>query len=84
MDTMIAKLIQSRSKSIKVLEVEVAKLDKLASESRVPAAQASLESVASVKRQRLSKLREELAGLIEAGRAQEVLPLDPAVRKGGK
>lgn len=82
MDSVIAKLIQSRTKSIKVLEAEVVKLDELASQSRVPAAQASLISVAQVKRQRLVKLKEELAGLVEAGRQQEVLPLDPVVNKG--
>ena len=57
MDSMILKLVQSRKKSIQVLEVEVTKLEKLASEARNPSAQAALESVAVVKRQRLVKLR---------------------------
>lgn len=82
MDSMIAKLVVSREKSIKVLEAEVAKLEQLAASSRVPAAQASLLSVVQVKRQRLVKLEAELAGLKEAARQEQLVAVDPTVRKG--
>lgn len=82
MDSMIAKLIVSREKSVKVLQAELARLDALAAGSRVPAAQASLESVALVKRQRLVKLQDELAGLRQAAGAQVEIPaVEPTLRK---
>lgn len=85
MDSMIAKLIVSREKSVKVLEAEVAKLDQLASQSRVPAVQASLEAVALVKRQRLVKLLAELAAFRSEGNRQTEIPaVAPEVRKATK
>lgn len=82
MDSMIAKLIVSREKSIKVLVAEVEKLESLANSSKVAVAAASLRQVVAVKRQRLEKLEAELAGLREAGRQQELVAVDPTVRKG--
>lgn len=83
MDSMIAKLIASREKSISTLRKEVARLDELAAASRVPAAQAALESAALVKRQRLEKLAGELSGLRQAAGVQTEIPqaVDPTVRK---
>lgn len=80
MDPIIAKLIVSREKSCKVLEAEIAKLESLASASRNPAVQGSLISVANVKKQRLLRLSDELAGY-RAADTQMVLPVDPTVRK---
>ncbi|AXH72213.1 MAG: hypothetical protein [Microviridae sp.] len=82
MDPILSKLILSREKSVKALEVDIAKLDKLASETRNPQVQASLVSVSAVKRQRLTKLLAELVGFRQAAGAQVELPaVDPTVRK---
>lgn len=83
-DSILAALIQSREKSIKVLEVEVGRLAQLASQARAPAVQASLTSVELVKRKRLDKLRSELASFREEFNRQMELPVsavDPTVRK---
>lgn len=80
-DSTLAKLIQSRSKSVAAIKAELVKLDELASQSRVPAVQVSLESVAAVKRQRLVRLEAELAAFKAEVDRQQVLPMDPVVRK---
>lgn len=83
MDPVFAKLIESREKSIKVLESEIARFDELMSSSKVASVAASLVSVAKVKRQRLEKLRGELLGLRQAAAAQmDLIPaVDPVVNR---
>lgn len=83
-DAVLVALIQSRSKSVKTLVAECSKLEALASASRAPAVQASLESVLKVKRQRLARLQAELEAYREEVDRQAVLPLDPKVTKGSK
>ncbi|AXH73636.1 MAG: hypothetical protein [Microviridae sp.] len=75
-DSVLVSLINSRSKSVKVLLGEVERLDHLASQSRSPVVQASLESVAKVKRQRLARLQAELAAYREEVDRQAPLPLE--------
>lgn len=74
MDSVLSALMRSRSKSIGVLLRETADLRDRASKSRVPAAQAALESALRVKEMRLARLQEELAGLQSEADRQVELP----------
>ena len=71
MDASLAKLIQSRKKSIAVLEKDVADFESKASFASSPSGVLVLKEVVKVKNQRLAKLREELAGLEELARAAQ-------------
>lgn len=87
MDPMIAKLIESRKKSIATLQADIAKFDALMANTKVSSVAASLVAVAKVKKQRLVKLQEELAGLEQAAAAQLELPTEavpPTRRPGGR
>lgn len=75
MDASLAKLIQSRKKSIAAIEKDVADLESRAAGAVSPSGVLVLKDVIKVKSQRLGKLREELAGLEElAAAAQPSLP----------
>lgn len=74
MDSVLSALMRSRSKSIGALLKETADLRDRASKSRVPAAQAALESALRVKELRLARLQEELAGLQAEADRQVDLP----------
>lgn len=75
MDASLAKLIQSRKKSIAVIEKDIADLDSRAAGAASPSGVLVLKDVIKVKAQRLAKLREELVGLEElAAAAQPALP----------
>ena len=77
MDSVLAALIRSRSKSVGVLQKELVILRQNASQARVPAAQAALEAAAKVKALRLERLQEELRGLqAEADRQVELPGVD--------
>lgn len=84
MDPMVAKLVQSRKKSIQALEVEVSKMEALRAGTRNPQVAASLDGVVLVKRQRLEKLRAELVGFLELANSQVEIPgteAQPPVRR---
>ena len=74
MDPIIAKLIQSREKSIVVLEAEVARMEVISKGSVNPDVIASLTSVLHVKRQRIVKLQRELVGFRASAAAQLEVP----------
>ena len=77
MDSVLAALIRSRSKSVGVLQKELVILREKASQARVPAAQAALETAVRVKALRLERLQEELRGLqAEADRQVELPGVD--------
>lgn len=74
MDSVLAGLIRSRSKSVGVLRRELVELRDKASQARVPAAQAALESAVKVKALRLERLEDELRGLQAEADRQVELP----------
>lgn len=81
------KLIVSRKKSIEVLEVECAELLKLAdvaSAAGKPAGAGVYRAQAALKKQRMDRLKAELAGLQEVANQIEhpVVAKMPNVRKG--
>lgn len=79
MDATLAKLIQSRSKSVNAQIERVGALEKLRSSVSAPAAVVALDAQLLVARQRLAKLREELRGLELA--AEPSVPEAPKARR---
>jgi hypothetical protein len=74
MDTMLAKLISSREKSIKVLEAEIARLQSMVKSAGSASTVLAFKSVVLVKEQRLSKLKDELAGFVAEKMRQLEIP----------
>lgn len=70
MDSVVAKAIVSRKKSIGVLEAEVAALELRVKACTLPAPAVVLREMLKVKQQRLSKLQAELVGLEELVKAE--------------
>lgn len=79
MDSVVAKAIVSRKKSIGVLEAEVAALEARIAGCTLPAPAVVLREMKKVKEQRLAKLRAEVVGLEELVKAEAgpELPLPP-------
>lgn len=82
MDSVVAKAIVSRKKSIGTLEAEIASLESKAGIAASPSGVLVLKEMIKVKAQRVTKLKAELAGLEELARAEQ--PELPGVSKGKK
>lgn len=82
MDSVIAKAIVSRKKSIASIEAEMNALLTKSSFATSPSAVLVLKDMVKVKEQRVAKLRAELAGLEELAAAAQ--PELPGVAKGGR